>query len=254
MTCEGIRAARRVVCHAPLLVVGLALAVAGDDVPRGELPRATAKDFHGAPACPVLEVRAGDILVARVEGDSQTLRLIGIEVPDDEATASDARAFLVRLLDGESVYIERDPNGPPRDADEREWAYVYRAPDGLFVNLELLRQGYARLAADEPFEHERLFRAHEALARKHGKGVWALRGERRAEPRATSQPTTAAARDAKRPEPTSADDSGLVYVTEHGKKYHRRNCQFARGGATALSLKEAKAKGYTPCSRCKPPE
>ena len=245
-------ALRRVAWRAPLLLAGLTLAVAGDDVPRSDLPRPPSRDFLGAPACPVLEVRGGDGLVARVEGESRTFRLIGIDVPDDEPTADEARLFLARLLDGESVYVERDPNGPPRDGDQREWAYVYRAPDGLFVNLELLRQGYARLAVDEPFEHERLFRAHEAFARKLGKGVWAPRHDGRTEPRSTSRPTTAAA--PRRPEPTTRADSELVYVTEHGTKYHRRHCQFVKGGATSLSLKEAKAKGYTPCSRCKPLE
>jgi len=250
MTCAA--ALRRVARSAALLSAGLALAVAGDDVPRSDLPRPPIRDFRGAAACPVLEVRAGDGFVARVEGESRAFRLIGIDVPDDEPTADEARLFLGRLLDGESVYFERDPNGPPRDGDQREWAYVYRAPDGLFVNLELLRQGYARLAVDEPFEHEKLFRAHEAFARKQGKGVWAPRQDPRTEPRSTSRPTTAAA--PRRPEPPTPADSELVYVTEHGKKYHRRNCQFVQGGATSLSLKEAKAKGYTPCSRCKPPE
>ena len=249
MSCAA--ALRRVARSAALLSASLALAVGGDDVPRSDLPRPPSRDFLGAPACPVLEVRSGDGFVARVAGESHAFRLIGIDVPDDEPTADEARLFLGRLLDGESVYVERDPNGPPRDGDQREWAYVYRAPDGLFVILELLRQGYARLAVDEPFEHEKLFRAHEAFARKLGKGVWAPRHDGRTEPRSTSRPTTAAA--PRRPE-TAPADSELVYVTEHGKKYHRRKCQFVQGGATSLSVKEAKAKGYTACSRCKPPE
>jgi micrococcal nuclease len=252
MTCGGVLIAGRAAWCAPLFLASLALAAGSDDVPRSDLPRPPSRDFRGAAACPVLEVRGGDGFVARVEGESRVFRLIGIDVPDDESTADEARAFLGRLLDGESVYVERDPNGPPRDGDQREWAYVYRAPDGLFVNLELLRQGYARLAVDEPFEHERLFRAHEAFARKQGKGVWAPRHDRRTEPRSTSRPATAAG--PRRPEATAPADSELVYVTEHGKKYHRRKCQFVQGGATSLALKEAKAKGYTACSRCKPPE
>jgi fructose-specific component phosphotransferase system IIB-like protein len=40
-----------------------------------------------------------------------------------------------------------------------------------------------------------------------------------------------------------------VYVTENGKKYHQKDCQYAKD-AKPMSLADAKAKGYTPCSTC----
>jgi len=40
-----------------------------------------------------------------------------------------------------------------------------------------------------------------------------------------------------------------VYVTENGKKYHQKDCQYAKD-AKPMSLADAKAKGYTPCSAC----
>jgi competence protein ComEC len=51
----------------------------------------------------------------------------------------------------------------------------------------------------------------------------------------------------------SADDDTIVYVTEHGKKYHRKDCAYVRNGSSALKLKDARARGCTPCSKCKPP-
>ena len=45
-----------------------------------------------------------------------------------------------------------------------------------------------------------------------------------------------------------------VYVTKTGKKYHRATCRYLSRSKISISLKDAKAKGYTPCSVCKPPE
>ena len=45
-----------------------------------------------------------------------------------------------------------------------------------------------------------------------------------------------------------------VYVTRTGKKYHRDGCRSLAQSKLPLSLKDAKAKGYTACKVCHPPE
>jgi micrococcal nuclease len=45
-----------------------------------------------------------------------------------------------------------------------------------------------------------------------------------------------------------------VYITRSGKKYHLDGCRYLAAGKTAISLKDAKAKGYTACKVCQPPE
>jgi TnpA family transposase len=45
-----------------------------------------------------------------------------------------------------------------------------------------------------------------------------------------------------------------VYVTKTGKKYHTATCRYLSKSKIAISLKDAKAKGFTPCSVCKPPQ
>jgi competence protein ComEC len=45
-----------------------------------------------------------------------------------------------------------------------------------------------------------------------------------------------------------------VYVTKTGKKYHLASCRSLAKSKIPISLKDAKAKGYTPCSVCKPPQ
>lgn len=44
-----------------------------------------------------------------------------------------------------------------------------------------------------------------------------------------------------------------VYITRTGAKYHRAGCSYLSKSQTAITLQEAKQKGYGPCSRCKPP-
>jgi hypothetical protein len=48
--------------------------------------------------------------------------------------------------------------------------------------------------------------------------------------------------------PISGGDK--VYVTEGGKKYHKKNCSIVKTGKTETVLAEAKKKGYTACSVC----
>lgn len=45
-----------------------------------------------------------------------------------------------------------------------------------------------------------------------------------------------------------------VYITRTGKKYHRDGCRHLAVSKIAISLKDAKEKGYTPCKVCHPPE
>jgi hypothetical protein len=45
-----------------------------------------------------------------------------------------------------------------------------------------------------------------------------------------------------------------VYITKTGSKYHRDGCRYLSKSKIAITLKQAKDSGYTPCSVCKPPE
>lgn len=53
---------------------------------------------------------------------------------------------------------------------------------------------------------------------------------------------------------TSSDESneeqGTYYVTNSGTKYHKGNCSYLSKSRNAISLADAKARGYQPCSRC----
>ena len=54
--------------------------------------------------------------------------------------------------------------------------------------------------------------------------------------------------------PATDNQSTTVYITNSGKKYHRDGCRYLSKSKIAISLKDAKAEGYTPCSVCDPPQ
>ncbi len=75
-------------------------------------------------------------------------------------------------LAGERVYLRFGDE--ETDKYGRMLAYIFRAPDGMFVNLELVRQGYGRAYIRYPFEHMELFQAYETRAMESRKGLWGL--------------------------------------------------------------------------------
>lgn len=63
---------------------------------------------------------------------------------------------------------------------------------------------------------------------------------------------TEASRPAPDPDPQRDEQSITVYITRTGERYHRGNCQHLSRSKYPVSLKDAKARGYTPCKVCRP--
>ena len=53
---------------------------------------------------------------------------------------------------------------------------------------------------------------------------------------------------------SQATDGTTVYITRTGKRYHREGCSSLSRSKIVITLSDAKARGYTPCQRCSPPE
>ena len=88
-----------------------------------------------------------------------------------ECFAKRASAFNERLVGGERVRLVSDLEA--RDRYGRLLAYVYRARDGLFVNAELVRRGYAETLTVPPnVAHASDLRRIAAAARRSGRGLW----------------------------------------------------------------------------------
>jgi micrococcal nuclease len=126
----------------------------------------------------VVRVVDGDTIRVELPSGEQAVRYIGIDTPESvkpgapvECFAKRASAFNARLVEGERVRLVRDVE--ERDRYGRLLAYVYRARDGLFVNAELVRRGYATVATFPPnIAHEREFRRLARKARMSGRGLW----------------------------------------------------------------------------------
>jgi micrococcal nuclease len=125
------------------------------------------------------------LAVRHVDGDTlgvrrgERVRLIGVDTPETkhpkqgaECFGTAASAFLVELLPVETevrlVYdVERE------DRYGRILAYLYRVRDGLFVNAELVRTGYAQAYTVPPnIAHAEEFLALQARAREAERGLW----------------------------------------------------------------------------------
>jgi len=149
------------------------------------LPVLKIPDLSQLAAYSVVRVVDGDTIVVNNKGKKVKVRLIGIDTPETvhpakpvEYYGKEASRFTRNLLKGEMIYIASDPQGNKTDRYGRTLAYVYRVPDGLFVNAEIIRQGYGHAYTRFPFKYLEEFRQLERFARKAEKGLWAPNKEK----------------------------------------------------------------------------
>jgi micrococcal nuclease len=163
-----------------IVALAAVLALAGCREPRG----AAAPLAPATPGGAVVErVVDGDTLIVKIDGQRERVRLIGIDTPESvkprspvECFGKEAAQHMAALLpEGTAVRLERDVEA--RDRFERLLAYVYRQRDGLFVNLELVRAGYAQPATFPPnVAHADKFVVAAREAREEGRGLWSACG------------------------------------------------------------------------------
>ena len=125
----------------------------------------------------VVRIIDGDTVELEYEGALTSVQLIGVNAPEtihpskpEEPYGGEATAFLQKLLLYKFVYFEFGRN--ERDRYDRLLAYVYRDSDDLFVNVELIREGYGQTDDRFPFKYMKLFQYHESQARAARKRLW----------------------------------------------------------------------------------
>ena len=135
----------------------------------------------------VIRAVDGDTLeVALDDGDTETVRLIGVDTPETvkpdtpvQCFGPQASAFEHRTVEGHRVRLLTGVE--PRDFYGRLLAYVWvkyaAAPRGRsderFLEVELLRRGLARTLTFHPNDRFSLrFERLEQKAAKSGKGLW----------------------------------------------------------------------------------
>lgn len=126
----------------------------------------------------------GDTIDVFIDGREERVRLIGIDTPETkkpntpiECFGPEATSFTESLLPvGTPVRLERDIVN--RDDFGRLLAYVYRAEDGIFVNYEVLRQGFGTPLSIAPnTTHIDLFVDAARAAEANDVGIWSACGE-----------------------------------------------------------------------------
>jgi micrococcal nuclease len=128
----------------------------------------------------VLEVFDGDTILVRRNGVDEKVRFIGIDTPETkdprkpvQCFGEEASRYTHDLLDGRKVRLEIDISQGERDRYGRVLAYVWRE-DGLFVNKNLVEEGYAHEYTYQGniYTYQADFIAAEEAARSSQKGLW----------------------------------------------------------------------------------
>jgi len=189
---------------------------------------------------PIVRVVDGDTFICRIDDQDQRVRLIGVDTPesvhpnkDVEYFALEASTYLKTMLDGQSVFLQYDQANSAtqhKDRYDRILAYAYRSSDSLFVNAEIIRQGYGHAYTSYPFQYLEGFLKYERDARVQKRGLWA---------------------DIEDVPPVKAD-SVLVYFSGGSKKFHRENCRYTTHESVTIPRAEAIRKGMQPCKICNP--
>jgi micrococcal nuclease len=123
----------------------------------------------------VVRVVDGDTIVARVGGEEEYVRYIGVDTPETVKPDTPVQCYGPRasdenhrLVEGRTVRLTFDRE--VRDDYGRLLAYVHAGNE--FVNARLVRGGFARTLAIEPnTSHASEFRRLAARAAKVGRGL-----------------------------------------------------------------------------------
>jgi micrococcal nuclease len=128
----------------------------------------------------MLRVIDGDTIDVMIDGRRERVRLIGIDTPETkkpntpvQCYGPEATTFTKSLLPADTpLHLERDVVA--RDDYGRMLAYIYLAGDGSFVNMKIIRRGYARPLTIPPnIAHADEFVEAARFAEADDIGLWA---------------------------------------------------------------------------------
>ena len=109
----------------------------------------------------VVRVIEGDLLVLN---NGKKVRLIGVDA------SKQAKSFVENLVEGKEIELKYDRQRIDSKGHIR--AYVYLL-DGIFLNAEVIKEGYAYVNREFTFKYFEQFRQYEQEAKENKKGMWA---------------------------------------------------------------------------------
>lgn len=128
----------------------------------------------------VVRVIDGDTVIVDVNGQPETLRLIGLDTPETVDPRKPVQCFGVEAsnkaksaLSEQKVRIETDPTQGTYDKYGRLLAYIF-LPDGMLFNKMMIEEGYGHeYTYHLSYKYQKEFKAAEKQARELKKGLWA---------------------------------------------------------------------------------
>lgn len=232
------------------LAVSLAVAQPSSATPE---PQLKLPDLTNLPSGRVTRILDENTLLIEIDGKITRYDLLGVsgalQVKHQRELCADA---LKRLLLEEEIVIQHDPRGEYTPANRRA-GYIFRAKDALCVNLEIIRNGYARHTDAGMSVHLDAFAHAQRRAESLKLGIW--------DPNANiitldDEPDTQPAQTKPQPAPAPATlttPTNSIYITPHGKKYHRKDCPHLTDAAKPTTRETIK-DSHQPCKTCEPDE
>lgn len=140
----------------------------------------TATEITATKLYPVAKVVDGDTLAIQIDGQSQTIRLIGIDTPETVHPSKPVECFGVEasnrakaVLTGAQVGIEKDPTQGDYDKYNRLLAYVI-LEDGTNFNKLMIEEGYAyEYTYNSSYKYQNEFKLAQQQAQTDKRGLWA---------------------------------------------------------------------------------
>ncbi len=104
-------------------------------------------DFAQQEMGEVVGIIDGDTIEVKVRGNFYEVRYIGIDAPEiDDPFGPQAKEINNRFVEGKQVILVRDTTDADRDARLLRYVFV----DGIFVNYELVKTGFAKSVSSPP--------------------------------------------------------------------------------------------------------
>ena len=128
----------------------------------------------------VAKVIDGDTISIIKNGETVTLRLIGLDTPETVDPRKPVQCFgkaasdkAKELLTGKNVRLETDASQGTFDKYGRTLAYVF-LPSGTNFNEYMIAEGYGHeYTYDLPYKYQEEFKAAESRAQEEKRGLWA---------------------------------------------------------------------------------
>ncbi len=144
-------------------------------VKSAKTPETTSSNFYS-----VVKVVDGDTLSVNINGETTTLRLIGINTPETvdprkkvECFGKEASNKAREILSGKKVRIVTDASQGVLDKYGRSLAYVF-TEDGTNFNEYMIKEGYAyEYTYSIPYQYQKEFKLAQTQAQEFKKGLWA---------------------------------------------------------------------------------